>query len=459
MNMKKATRGIMIATVLALSINSAIAVVSDQSTSALKARDWVVAEKSLKQDLKQDNQDPKVWYNLSMVLNHARKPEEAMKALNNAVHLDKTMSFAKSRQNVFALRDTIQSNIKVVQNARNKPSASTQNQNVTRTTDYSSRASNTSASTSVAMNKPATTVSASSNKTVSNDKESGSGFGSVLLGILVLLGLGGAGWYVFNKRKEKEATKADQSNKLVKLEEMFTDISNKVDFIKAMDKSSTDLGRKMSSLKDDILSAKASNHIADYQFSELQSEYRKLVSRFDSEQYDAPVVASQPVQQRREVDNDDSYSHRSHSEDRSSYGRTDYQRTRHDNSGYNGGGTTVVNNHYGNSNNGSDLITGMAMGTILANAGNHGGSHHDTIIEREVVREQPRQDSYNYGNDTDDFATDNDSEIQEFAGNSDSDWGLNSNDSDGYQQADSLDDFTDNDSTDYNDNTEDDWAR
>lgn len=444
MNMKKATRSIMIATVFALSINSAIAVVSDQSMSALKSRNWTAAEQSLKQDLKQDNQDPKVWYNLAQVLNHARKPEDAMKALNNAVHLDKTMSFARSRQNVLALRDTIQSNIKVVNNSRPVNTAP-------RSTDNSYRTPTVSVPTSVAVNKPV-----SQNKAVSHEEKTGGG--GIFAMILALICAGGIGFYFFSKNKEKKALKDDQNQKMVKLEEMFEDVSTKVDFIKAMDKTGTDLGRKMSSLKNDILSAKASNHVADYQFSELQSEYRTLVSRYDSEQYDAPVVASQPVQQRHEVDNDDSYSRtRSYSEDRSSYGRTESQRPRHDNNnGYNGG-TTVINNHYGNSNNGSDMLTGIAVGSILSGAGNH--SSHDTIIEREVVREQPRQDNYNYGNNTDDFASDNnDSDIQEFAGNSDSDWGNDSTDnnsSNDYQQADELDDFGSNDSND----SDDDWAR
>lgn len=452
MNMKKTTRGIMIATVFALSINSAIAVVSDQSLSALKARDWSVAEKSLKQDLKQDNQDPKVWYNLAQVLNHARKPEDAMKALNNAVHLDKTMSFARSRQNVLALRDTIQSNIKVVNNSQPVNSAP-------RSTDNSYRTPTVSAPTSVAVNKPVSQVPASQNKATSHEEKTGGG-GGLFAMILALICAGGIGFYFFSKNKEKKALQADQAEKMVKLEEMFEDVSVKVDFIKAMDKAGTDLGRKMSSLKNDILSAKASDHVADYQFRELQAEYRTLVSRYDSEQYDAPVVASQPVQQRHEVDNDDSYSRtRSHSEDRSSYGRTESQRPRHDNNnGYNGGGATVVNNHYGNSDNGSSMLTGIALGSIMSNAGNHGSSHHDTIIEREVVREQPRQDNYNYGNNTDDFASDNNSDIQEFAGNNDSDWGNDSNDNNSsgdYQQADELDDFGSNDSSD----SDDDWAR
>ena len=50
------------------------------------------------------------------------------------------------------------------------------------------------------------------------------------------------------------------------------------------------------------------------------------------------------------------------------------------------GQPTIVNNHYGSSNDG--LITGMMMGSILSN--NHS---HDTIIEREVVREAPSRDS------------------------------------------------------------------
>lgn len=46
---------------------------------------------------------------------------------------------------------------------------------------------------------------------------------------------------------------------------------------------------------------------------------------------------------------------------------------------------TVVNNHYGSNNSGSDLVTGMMIGNMMS------GSHHDhtTIIERETVREVP----------------------------------------------------------------------
>ena len=50
------------------------------------------------------------------------------------------------------------------------------------------------------------------------------------------------------------------------------------------------------------------------------------------------------------------------------------------------GQPTVVNNHYGSNNDG--LVTGMVLGSILS--GNHS---HDTIIEREVVREAPSRDS------------------------------------------------------------------
>lgn len=48
---------------------------------------------------------------------------------------------------------------------------------------------------------------------------------------------------------------------------------------------------------------------------------------------------------------------------------------------------TVVNNHYGSSNDG--FVTGMLVGNMLS------GSHHDhtTIIERETVREVPRRDT------------------------------------------------------------------
>ena len=50
------------------------------------------------------------------------------------------------------------------------------------------------------------------------------------------------------------------------------------------------------------------------------------------------------------------------------------------------GQPTIVNNHYGSNNDG--LVTGMVLGSILS--GNHS---HDTIIEREVVREAPSRDS------------------------------------------------------------------
>lgn len=439
MNMKHTARNLIIASVIALSVGSAFAKVSDQSISALQSRNWTAAESSLKNDLKQDNQDPKVWYNLAQVLNHARKPEEAMKALNNAVHLDKTMSFARSRQNVFALRDTIQSNIKVVNNTQPV-------NNTTRPANNSYNVPAVPSTPSVVANKPTSQVPVSQSKAVSHEDKGGFGIFALLL---VLIGAGGIGFYFFTKNKEKKNTQADQSQKMVKLEEMFNDTTNKVSFIKAMDKSATDLGRKMSSLKDDILSAKASSHIADYQFSELQSQYRKLVNRFDNEEYDAPVI-SQPVQQRQE---EHDYS-RPRNDNSSSYGRNEPQRSRNDN-GYNGGSTTVVNNHYGNSNSGSDMLNGIVMGSILANAG-----HHDTVIEREVVREQPRQDSYNYGNQNDDFADNNDDEVQEFNNNSSSDWGDSNNNnsyenSNDYQDNNSLDDFATNDSSD----SDDDWAR
>lgn len=50
------------------------------------------------------------------------------------------------------------------------------------------------------------------------------------------------------------------------------------------------------------------------------------------------------------------------------------------------GQPAVVNNHYESSNNG--LLTGLVLGNMLSN--NHS---HNTIIEREVVREAPHRDS------------------------------------------------------------------
>ena len=50
---------------------------------------------------------------------------------------------------------------------------------------------------------------------------------------------------------------------------------------------------------------------------------------------------------------------------------------------------TIVNNHYGSSNNGSgDLLTGVLVGEMLANNSNH-HIHHDTYVEREVIVECP----------------------------------------------------------------------
>lgn len=49
---------------------------------------------------------------------------------------------------------------------------------------------------------------------------------------------------------------------------------------------------------------------------------------------------------------------------------------------------TIINNHYGSSNSGGgDLLTGVLVGEMIANNGNH--RSHDTYVEREVIVERP----------------------------------------------------------------------
>jgi hypothetical protein len=45
----------------------------------------------------------------------------------------------------------------------------------------------------------------------------------------------------------------------------------------------------------------------------------------------------------------------------------------------------IINNHYGSNSSGSDMLTGVLIGNMISNSGNH----HDRIIEREVIVERP----------------------------------------------------------------------
>jgi hypothetical protein len=48
----------------------------------------------------------------------------------------------------------------------------------------------------------------------------------------------------------------------------------------------------------------------------------------------------------------------------------------------------VINNNYGSNSSGGDMLTGVLIGNMIANSGNH-SSHTDRIVEREVIVERP----------------------------------------------------------------------
>lgn len=92
--MKKYILGFIIATFIIFSPFS-LAEISQQSYHYLDQKEFSAAKSSLETDLLQDKFDAKSWYFYSRTLYQLDMPTASMQALNNALNIDKSGSFAK----------------------------------------------------------------------------------------------------------------------------------------------------------------------------------------------------------------------------------------------------------------------------------------------------------------------------------------------------------------------------
>lgn len=74
---------------------NAMAEISYGTQSYLNNKDFRTAKISIESDIKKDKYDAKTWYFYSRILYQLNQPNAAKQALNNAMNIDKTASFAK----------------------------------------------------------------------------------------------------------------------------------------------------------------------------------------------------------------------------------------------------------------------------------------------------------------------------------------------------------------------------
>lgn len=74
---------------------NAMAEISYGTQSYLNNKDFRTAKLSIESDIKKDKYDAKTWYFYSRILYQLNQPKAAKQALNNAMNIDKTASFAK----------------------------------------------------------------------------------------------------------------------------------------------------------------------------------------------------------------------------------------------------------------------------------------------------------------------------------------------------------------------------
>lgn len=228
----KIMKSIFLALVFALSLNAQL---SPQTMSYLSNDNFKQAKISIEKDLDQDKFDAKAWYFYSRILYELDYPKAAKEALNNALNIDKTASFAKG--GLSALRPFGGDILDAIERNKNEPIPHIQqitaeeydaylNQVFGRNHDYSnmnppsesilarakarshqSSQQNSYSSSSSASNYASSSnranYASSSSKSVASTQEEGSGFSFIF--IVFILGLGIFFLVKASKKPKKEA--------------------------------------------------------------------------------------------------------------------------------------------------------------------------------------------------------------------------------------------------------------
>lgn len=397
---------------MALTSNPVFAATNPKDVIAeINKGNWNQAETLIQQVLKEQPGSAKAWYYRSQIETQLAKNspyhsnqeltyiQSALASLNKAKSLDNTLSFAQNPSNVAKLESQLKSAESTVKTAQ----ASMQ-QNVQKT------------NTAVVHQAPSAAI-------VKPEQHSSGGMG-IFGAVLIAVGLLAAGGFFFIKRKEKNTLKDELSDIKVSMVRLTDDIKAYKEDLEFQNKENSLQYSQASSLWDEIVSELANvdnveripayrNRLETYnsRFKQIKNGSFNVVreTQIQKEQEEYAESRRQKESSSRVNSDFSKPSSRSHREQRN-YDRERREQEREDdyrrNQQYNNNQppqTTIINN---GSNGGGfgDMLTGMAIGSMLS------GGHHDhnttTIIERESPRDpSPSNSDFDSGNGGNNWGT------------------------------------------------------